>query len=138
NDTSYKVSKSINPAIAPRFSVNYKVNKNIFLYSNISSGFSPPSLSEVRTNEGSINLNLQPEDGLCFDIGARGSFFSKKLFIMGSFFVYRLKDAITTFTNVQGVVLFRNSGNITQRGFESEFAYDIIRSHSGAIRNLSL
>src|SRR5690606_33268461 len=99
---------------------------------------SPPSLSEVRTNEGSINLNLQPEDGLCFDIGARGSFFSKKLFIMGSFFVYRLKDAITTFTNVQGVVLFRNSGNITQRGFESEFAYDIIRSHSGAIRNLSL
>ena len=91
------------------------------VYASVSSGFSPPTLDEFRTNEGSINVGLRPERGTNFEIGTKGR--RQRLAYEVSAFYLRLTEAISTFTDDRGTALFRNAGSTDQYGLELALDY---------------
>lgn len=129
-------TRKFNPIVVPRFALNYQFSPNSGVYGSISSGFSPPTIDEVRTNEGSLNLDLEAEKGLNYEVGYRMG--KGKLNLDLTAFYFKLDQTITTYTNPQGVVLFRNAGSTDQKGIETAIDYALIRNETAFIRDLKI
>lgn len=126
-------TRTFDPIVVPRAALNYRLNPFSSVYGSISSGFSPPTIDEVRTNEGSLNLDLEAEKGVNYEIGYR---LGKEKFNLELIAYYlKLDETITTFTNANGVVLFRNAGSTDQKGIEASLDYAILRNANGFIKD---
>ncbi|REG77573.1 TonB-dependent receptor domain-containing protein [Algoriphagus antarcticus] len=128
--------RKFDPIVVPRFALNYQFNDYSGAYGSISSGFSPPTIDEVRTNEGSLNLDLEAEKGVNYEVGYRIG--KGKLNLDLTAFYFKLEQTITTYTNSQGVVLFRNAGYTDQKGIEAAIDYALIRNGVTFIRDLKI
>lgn len=126
-------TRTFDPIVVPRVAFNYRLNPFSSVYGSISGGFSPPTIDEVRTNEGSLNLDLEAEKGVNYEMGYR---LGKEKFNLELIAYYlKLDETITTFTNENGVVLFRNAGSTDQKGIEVSLDYAILRNSSGFIKD---
>lgn len=128
-------TRTFDPIVVPRVAMNYGINTFSSIYGSISSGFSPPTIDEVRTNEGSLNLDLEAEKGVNYEIGYRLG--KSKLNLDLTAYYFKLDQTITTFTNEQGVVLFQNAGATDQKGIEAALDYNLIKNGQGFLRDLS-
>jgi len=129
-------TRKFNPIVVPRLALNYQFNSYSSIFGSLSSGFSPPTIDEVRTNEGSLNLDLEAEKGLNTELGYRLG--KDRLNFEATAFYFHLKQTITTYTNEQGVVLFRNSGSTDQKGIEVAIDYALVQNNSGFVRDLTV
>lgn len=129
-------SRSFDPILIPRLALVYKLSPQSGLHASISSGFSPPTIAEVRTNEGSINLDLEAERGTNYEMGYRGTFGIFNIDLTA--FYFKLDQTITTFTNDQGVVLFQNAGATDQRGIEASFDYTLYKNQLSTIQEIKI
>ncbi len=127
-------TRTFDPEIVPRVALNYRLNSSSSIYGSVSSGFSPPTIDEVRTNEGSVNLDLEAEKGVNYEIGYRMG--REKLNVELIAYYLKLDETITTYTNENGVVLFRNAGSTDQKGIEASVDYAILRNAPGFVRDL--
>ncbi|TVR85595.1 MAG: TonB-dependent receptor [Saprospirales bacterium] len=126
--TPFSVSRNFQAEWVPRIAASYKFNETSSMFASVSAGFSPPTLDEFRTNEGSLNEDLEAERGLNFELGYRGIMPQRGVEWDLSTFYYRLSESISTFTNEEGVVLFRNSGGTNQFGVEFSLNYPLLRT----------
>lgn len=130
--------RRFDPVIIPRLALSAKLNPQAALFGSISAGFSPPTIDEVRTNEGTINLNLEAEKGINYEIGYRANHRQGRINTELNLFYFELDETITSFTNEQGVVLFRNAGATDQKGVEAQVDYAVIRKQLGIVQELKL
>jgi iron complex outermembrane recepter protein len=128
--------KTFDPIVVPRLAMVYKLNPQSGIHGSISAGFSPPTIAEVRTNEGSINLDLQAERGVNYEVGYRSRLGIFNLDL--SAFFFKLDETIITTTNEQGVVLFRNAGKTDQKGLEVSLDYNLIQNQASQIQEVKL
>lgn len=135
NDPSNN-TKNFDPIVIPRIALVYKVNQWSGIHGSISSGFSPPTIAEVRTNEGSINLDLEAERGVNYEAGYRGKFGIFNVDVTA--FYFQLDQTITSYTNEQGVVLFRNAGQTDQKGIEASLDYVLVRNQNALFQEIKL
>ena len=127
-------TRTFTPILVPRVALNYQFNPSMSVYGSISSGFSPPTIDEVRTNEGSINLDLEAEKGINYEVGYR---LGKERFTMEVIaYYFKLQETITTYANPNGVVLFQNAGATDQKGVEASVDYALLRNSKGFVRDL--
>ena len=131
-------NRRFDPVIVPRIALSAKLNETSAVHGSISSGFSPPTIDEVRTNEGSINLGLEAEKGINYEVGYRGSYKQGLVNLDVSAFYFKLDQTITTFTNEQGVVLFRNAGATDQKGIEAMLDYAVIRNQQTFVQEVKV
>ncbi|MEP0712307.1 MAG: TonB-dependent receptor, partial [Algoriphagus sp.] len=129
-------TRTFDPIVVPRVALNYGVNSFSSIYASLSSGFSPPTIDEVRTNEGSLNLDLEAEKGVNYELGYRLGKGKFNVDLVAYYF--KLDQTITTFTNGQGVVLFQNAGATDQKGIEAALDYSLVRNGLGFIQDLSV
>jgi iron complex outermembrane receptor protein len=129
-------TRTFDPIVVPRVALNYGVNSFSSIYASLSSGFSPPTIDEVRTNEGSLNLNLEAEKGINYELGYRLGTGKLNLDLVAYYF--KLDQTINTFTNPQGVVLVQNAGATDQKGIEAGLDYSFVRNGQGFIKDLSV
>ncbi len=132
------VKTSFDPNVIPRVALLKKMNDRHALFGSLSLGFSPPTIEEVRTNEGSINLGLQAEKGVSYELGARGSDRSNRFRYDLALYFFRLDETIVQYQSSRGTTLFRNAGNTHQYGLEALVGYDLIRGASGLMRHMEL
>lgn len=131
-------ARSFDPVIIPRIALSGLLSANAAIYGSISAGFSPPTIDEVRTNEGSINLDLEAEKGINYELGYRASHRRGAINTEVNIFYFELDETITSFTNEQGVVLFRNAGATEQKGVEAQLDYALVRKQLGTVQELKL
>lgn len=101
----------------PNFGLTYAFTKGFSVRGKIGKGNSVPTNEEIRSSNQEFNQNLSPEFGWNKEIGIRkqlGNF----LFAEGSYFDFRLNDAIVRRQNESGQEYFVNSGETVQKGFE--------------------
>lgn len=122
----YYIKRSFDLVAAPRIGGVWQAGSKVY-YLTYSRGFSPPTLEEVRTNEGTINKSLSAEIGNSFELGSRGSLPFGELRYDASIFYYRLKNTIVDYVSPRGTDLFRNAGSTAQHGLEGaiEFPYSL-------------
>lgn len=129
-------TRKFDPIVIPRLALNYMLSEYSGVHGSISSGFSPPTIDEVRTNEGSLNLDLEAEKGINYEVGYRLG--KGKLNLDVTAFYLMLDQTITTYTNPQGVVLFRNAGSTDQKGIEAAIDYALIQNQTAFVRDLKI
>lgn len=121
---------------APRLSVAKKWGDGRRTYSVFAAyglAYSPPTLSEFRTNEGSVNVDLRPERGHNYEVGLRRR-------SLGGFnldlnvYYQRRSESIATFQDEREVQLFRNAGGSDQYGVEAAIERELLSPLSSANR----
>lgn len=111
---------------------------NVAFHGSISYGFSPPTLEEVRTNEGSINTDLEPEEGVNYEVGVRGSGAGNKFSYDITAFYLRLSESIVDYPSDRGTDLFRNTGSANLQGVEAAMSYQFINNPFSFVTQLSV
>lgn len=121
------------PVVSPRLALLYALNEHFSIHSSISLGFSPPTVNEIRTSEGSINTDLQAEKGTNYEGGFKGFLVNKKLHFDVTVFNLQLKDAIVTSIAESGTVLFDNAGSTSNTGLETALQYYFFKNEDRTI-----
>ena len=121
-----KQNRTFNNQIAPRFAVMKKI-KNINIYTSVAKGFSPPTTAELLPTGGAINLGLNPEEGVNYDIGIKATFF-KDLYVDINAFSFALKNTIVLRRNANGSDFYLNAGSTKQHGIETSVSYPLFLS----------
>ncbi|WP_460610525.1 TonB-dependent receptor family protein [Hymenobacter terrigena] len=119
NPTGYQFSRDFQPVVSPRVALLREFSPKLSVYASVSTGFSPPTVDEIRPSDGSLNGDLQAERGTSYEVGARGNFFGNNLTYEVNLFDLELRQTIVSSTADQGTVIFRNTGSTHQRGLEA-------------------
>lgn len=117
-------SKEFKRVFSPRVALSKTWSENFSTHLSVSHGYSPPTTTEIRTNEGTINQGLEPEVGINYELNLRGAAINNRLSFDLALFMFNLDESITTETDGNGVVLFRNSGQIDQKGLEATLQWN--------------
>jgi iron complex outermembrane receptor protein len=113
------VSKDFEPAFIPRFAIAKRLTNFTTVHASVSAGFSPPTLEEVRTNDGEINVDIEPEKGINYEIGVRGNSRNGRFTYDVAAFYFRLTESIVlTESERDGTLAFANAGETNQTGVE--------------------
>ena len=132
-----RIKRNFDKEWMPRIAL-VKTYDNIAFHGSVSYGFSPPTLEEVRTNEGSINIDLEPEEGVNYEIGVRGNGIGNKFSYDITAFYLRLSESIVDYPSDRGTDLFRNTGSANLQGVEAALNYQIISNPFSFITHLSV
>lgn len=112
--------------LPPHIAVLKKINKNVSLYASVARGFSPPTVSEVLRSDGLFGTNLQPEDGIDYEAGIKGTLLHNKLYFDISGFFFDLKNTIVQRIDTNGVYYYVNAGSTKQNGIETYASYQLV------------
>jgi iron complex outermembrane recepter protein len=149
NKSSYRITRlSVRPPIAntidfenkiaPRIAILKQIFPEVSLYASAASGFSTPTVAEVEKSNGIIGPPLQPEDGIDYEIGARGSLFHDKFFFDVNAFFFHIQNAIVQRIDTNGVSYSINAGSTDQHGLETFLSYQLIDDPKTAFSNIRL
>ncbi len=137
-DSSYRAERSFDPVWIPHLGVTKQLNSQLAIRGDVSLGFSPPTIEEVRTNEGSINLDLQPERGINYELGLRGLIWNDRLQLDASAFYFQLSETIVQRESERGTTLFTNTGSTDQTGLELAATWFAIQAPQQTISSLEI
>lgn len=113
------VSKDFDPTFMPRLAIAKRLNNYTTIHGSVSAGFSPPTLEEVRTNDGELNLDIEPEKGINYEVGIRGNSRDGSFSYDVATFYFRLTESIVlTESERDGTLAFANAGETDQTGLE--------------------
>ncbi len=112
--------------LPPHVGVLKKLTSTVSVYANIARGFSTPTVSEMLSSDGLFGTNLQPEDGMDYELGLRGSVFRDRLYFDVSGFLFHLHNTIVQRIDTSGVYYYVNAGSTRQNGVEAYISYELI------------
>lgn len=124
----YRFEKTFDPVWAPRLALGYQISNSLQAWGQVSWGFSPPSLDEIRTNEGSLNAGLEAEKGINYEVGVKGDSPNGFLAWSATAYYFSLRQTITSFIGPGSPVSrFRNAGTARQLGLETSLELRLIQ-----------
>ena len=109
--------------LPPHIAILKKISQDVSLYGSIARGFSPPIVSEVLRSDGIFGNNLQPEDGIDYEVGIKGTLAHNKLYFDISGFFFNLKNTIVQRIDTNGIFYYVNAGSTKQKGIETFASY---------------
>lgn len=121
-------NRKFNNQIAPRVALLKKIDKMVSVYGSIARGFSPPTTSEILPSTNNFNTTLQPEQGIDYEAGTRGTLVKNKLYFDINAFFYHLKNAIVQRRDSSGADYFQNAGSARQNGLETYLSYQLVNN----------
>lgn len=128
--------KKFKPQATPRVALSHNFNESLSLHGSISSGFSPPSGSEIKTVDGSINRQLQAEKAVNYEINAKGNLLNARLSYDLAVFQLDMKGELIAQAVQQGITVYHNAGKTRHKGAELALSYQALKpgQHGEIIR----
>jgi len=137
NQNPAQIEKKFETAIMPRIAISKSFNNNLSLHASLSKGFSPPTTTEIRTNDGKLSPDLEPEEGTNYELNFRGGLLKNKLTFDLATFYFNLDETIVSNPNQDGVLLFENAGKTDQKGIELQLKSELYSSSEGLINRVN-
>jgi iron complex outermembrane receptor protein len=122
--------------VAPRIALLKKIAPGISVYASAARGFSTPTVQELEKTNGIVGPPLQPEDGIDYELGARGNLLHGKLFFDINAFYFHLNNTIVQRIDSFGVGYSINAGKTDQHGIESFVSYQLVDRSHGLFSNV--
>jgi iron complex outermembrane receptor protein len=123
--------KNFKPQASPRVALSHNFSSALSLHASVSSGFSPPSSSEVKDVDGSINPNLQAEKAINYEINAKGALLQSRLSYDLAFFKMDMKNELIAQSVQQGITIYNNAGKTTHNGIELGLSWQALKPEDG-------
>lgn len=121
-DTTSTQVRSFDAVVAPRVALSKAFDNNASVYASVSSGYTPPLLSNTIDNTGAVDLSLKPERAVQYEVGAQGSLFANRLNGQISLFDIENSDKLISQT-VNSITYTTNAGKQRDRGAEASLSY---------------
>ena len=125
--------KDFKPQATPRIALSHHFSEALSLHASVSSGFSPPSSSEVKNVNGSINPSLQAEKALNYEINAKGNLFHSRLSYDLAVFKMDMKGELIGQSVQQGITIYNNAGKTTHDGAELAVSWQVLKPEDGHV-----
>jgi iron complex outermembrane receptor protein len=125
-----------NNKLAPRIALLKKITPDISVYASASRGFSTPTVQELEKSNGVVGPTLQPENGIDYELGTRGSLLHGKLFFDVDAFFFHIRNAIVQRIDSFGVSYSVNAGGTNQHGLETFVSYHLLDEPAGFVSSL--
>jgi len=119
--------KKFRPQAAPRIALSHNFGEALSFHASVSSGFSPPSGSEIKNADGSVNATLQAEKGINYEVNAKGNLLHARLSYDLSLFKMDMRGELIAQAIQQGITIYNNSGKTRHNGVELMLSYQAIR-----------
>jgi len=120
--------KKFNPQATPRIALSHTFSDALSLHASVSSGFSPPSSSEIKNVDGSINPTLQAEKALNYEINAKGNLLKSRLGYDLALFKMDMKGELIAQSVQQSITIYNNAGKTTHNGAELSLSYQLLKT----------
>jgi iron complex outermembrane receptor protein len=120
--------KKFNPQATPRIALSHTFSDALSLHASVSSGFSPPSSSEIKNVDGSINPTLQAEKALNYEINAKGNLLKSRLEYDLALFKMDMKGELIAQSVQQSITIYNNAGKTTHNGAELSLSYQLLKT----------
>lgn len=124
--------KKFNPQATPRIALSHTFGEALSLHASVSSGFSPPSSSEIKNVDGSINPILQAEKAMNYELNAKGNLFKSRLAYDLSVFKMDMKGELIAQSIQQGITVYNNAGKTSHNGVELALSYQLLKADDAA------
>jgi iron complex outermembrane recepter protein len=125
-DTTTTQRKSFDWVVTPRVSVSKGIAANAHVYASVSAGYTPPLLSNVIANTGAVDLSLQPERAVQYELGTTGTYLNDRLTTQLD--VFDIENTNKLVSETSGSVTFTtNAGKQRNRGIEASAGYAFVR-----------
>ena len=122
--------------LAPRIALLKKITPDISVYTSASRGFSTPTVQELEKSNGIVGPPLQPENGIDYELGTRGSLLQGKLFFDVDAFFFHIRNAIVSRIDSFGVTYSVNAGGTNQHGLETFVSYQVFDNPAAFVSSL--
>ena len=124
-DTTQVQERSFDAEFTPRIAVSRQLGGRASLYASVSSGITPPLLSNTIANDGSVDLSLKPERAVQYELGAQGSVLDSRLTGQIALFDVENTDKLVSETS-NSVTFTTNAGKQRDQGVELSLSYAAI------------
>ncbi|QNK63735.1 TonB-dependent receptor [Pedobacter sp. PAMC26386] len=119
--------KDFKPQATPRIALSHNFSDALSLHASVSTGFSPPSSSEVKNVDGSINPTLQAEKAINYEINAKGNLLNSRLSYDLSLFKMDMKGELIGQSVQQGITIYNNAGKTIHNGVELALSWQALK-----------
>jgi len=123
--------KDFKPQATPRVALSHNFSEALSLHASVSSGFSPPSSSEVKNVDGSINPSLQAEKAINYEVNAKGNLFGSRFSYDLSVFKMDMKGELIGQAVQQGITIYNNAGKTSHNGAELALSWQVLKPEDG-------
>jgi len=103
---------------SPRLGLNFNLSPSLTLFASAGHGFSHPSPEETLLPQGNVNPDIQPEQGIQFELGSRTSLWADRIYIDFSLYQIELKNLLTTQRLSEDLFTGINAGRSRHFGME--------------------
>jgi iron complex outermembrane receptor protein len=134
-DTTSLAVRSFKATLNPRVTVTKGFGDAASIYASVSSGYTPPLLSNTVANNGAVDLSLKPERAVQYEVGTQGSVFANRLTGQLSLFDVENTDKLVNQT-VNSVTYTTNAGKQRNRGAEASVSFLAIDAPGQTITSL--
>lgn len=111
-------SRNFPSMFSPRIGINYAPHHQVALYASVGHGFSLPSPEETLLPEGNINPDIQPEEGIQYELGTRFYLFDNKMEIDATLYWIELNNLLVTKRVTEDIFTGINAGKTRHKGVE--------------------
>ncbi|KAB7731383.1 TonB-dependent receptor [Rudanella paleaurantiibacter] len=130
NSPANEQRRTFDPVWLPRVALLKQLTDAISVFGSISTGYSAPTLQEIRPSDLVFNPRLTPERGTSYELGLRGSTLAGRLQFDLAAYQFALRETIVRRTTDAGAETFTNAGRTEQRGLEALLSYQILKQSS--------
>ena len=123
---------------APRLAILKQLTRSLSVYASVARGFSPPTTAEILPSSGIIGTNLDPEDGINYEAGFRGTFNHGRIYFDVNAFYFALKNTIVQRRDANGADYFVNAGSTKQLGLETYLSWQLLHNSKKMISDLKI
>ncbi len=124
--------------LAPRLAILKQLKRSLSVYASVARGFSPPTTAELLPSSGIIATDLDPEDGINYEAGFRGSFNRGRIYFDVNGFYFGLKNTIVQRRDVNGGDYFVNAGSTKQIGLETFLSWHLLSNSQNLVSDLKV
>lgn len=95
--------KEFAPQFSPRIAISHHLLPALSLHGSISSGYSPPSSSEIKQEDGTVNPRIQAEMGTNYELNLKGDLLPSRLNFDLALFHMQMKGELIGQSVQQGI-----------------------------------
>ncbi len=131
-DTTAVLTRTFGTVFAPHAQIEKAFGSTGSIYASVGEGFTPPLLTNVVANNGTIDTSLKPERAVQYEVGAQGSVLDSRLNGQVDLFDLDNRDKLISQT-VATVTSTINVGEQRNEGLEASLNYLLISNPNSAI-----
>lgn len=124
-DSTVTRTKSFDAVVTPRVAVSKAFGAVASIYASVASGYTPPLLSSVIDNTGAVNLGLEPERAVQYEVGAQATLLDNRVNAQLSLFDLENTNKLVSQT-VSSVTSTVNVGKQRNRGAEASLGVLVV------------